>query len=185
MSCNPGAVQLSAEEAARGASSGAARLLQSRRLVLVLDLDHTLLNSAKAADVSEGERQALIRQHDEQEARVAAYHAAQHQQPSPEQQDAQASPSSEPAGNQPSDPAVDFALQQQQQEQEPEQQPSSSAAAGQANGQQRSTLPADDSATPSTSGPVQRTLFHLFHGGLWTKLRPGLHEFLEVGSLPA
>lgn len=47
-------VQISAEEATRARQSALKRLLSSRKLLLILDLDLTLLNTVKLTDVSLG-----------------------------------------------------------------------------------------------------------------------------------
>eukprot|EP00775_Hariotina_reticulata_P004483 gene4483-4737_t len=52
--------RVSAEEAVRVAAGSQARLLASRRLILVLDLDHTLLNTVRDSDLAGAERTAAI-----------------------------------------------------------------------------------------------------------------------------
>jgi RNA polymerase II C-terminal domain phosphatase-like 3/4 len=50
---------ISAAEAARLRGATTARALAARRLLLVLDLDHTLLNSSRAADLAPAHLEAL------------------------------------------------------------------------------------------------------------------------------
>jgi RNA polymerase II C-terminal domain phosphatase-like 3/4 len=68
-------LEVSGDEAARLRAGTAQRALASRRLLLVLDLDHTLLNSSRASDLSPGHTAALHAQLEAQpEAAPLLYH---------------------------------------------------------------------------------------------------------------
>jgi RNA polymerase II C-terminal domain phosphatase-like 3/4 len=157
---------VSADEAARIATDGVNRLLASRRLVLVLDLDHTLLNTVRDCDLVGEERQRAQQQLQQQHAVLRCQHQQQQQQ--------QVSS----AGDGSSTPQAD------------------SVAAGEATTAAGKTAPNTNNSTNSSSStsysgnpwepqpPNQQQqqlrprLFHLADKGLWTKLRPGVESFL-------
>ena len=186
------ALEVSAEEAARITAGAIPALLASRRLVLVLDLDHTLLNSARESDISAAERprleEILRRQRAaaEQAAAAAGPAAGGSGKQQPEQQQKQAEVE---AGK-----ADDEQQQQQQEQQQPMETdtaaaaPAAAAEAAGRDGGGDADGGGDDAdgggaavGLPDDMGrwhPPQ--LFHLAHCRLWTKLRPGLREFLTV-----
>jgi hypothetical protein len=145
--------QVSAEEAARITAGAIPALLASRRLVLVLDLDHTLLNSVREGDVSEDERpmllEVLARQRAAAEAAAAGGAAAV-----PPSADTAAAASAAAA-------AAD--------------------GAGSGEGGEAAAGEAEGAGLPSNLGHWSPPLlYHLAHCRLWTKLRPRIREFLRV-----
>ncbi|KAI8465466.1 MAG: hypothetical protein J3K34DRAFT_487621 [Monoraphidium minutum] len=148
------ALEVSAEEAARITAGAIPALLASRRLVLVLDLDHTLLNSVREADVSAAERpmlaEVLARQRAAANAAAAA--DARRRQEGEGQPDAAEGEGGGGGGGE-GDPAE----------------------AGGGVGSQ-------DVLPPSLGHWHPPLLFHLSHCRLWTKLRPGVREFLSEAS---
>jgi hypothetical protein len=147
------------------------RLLTSRRLVLVLDLDHTLLNTVRDADLAGSERAAaedmLAAQH-----KVRRHHDDAQQQPKPQQQQQEEQP-------QPQQEQVDGEQQQQQQQQQQEQVDATYQQEQQKQQeQQQQQQQASSGATAAcTAIPM---LHHFASKGLWTKLRPGVAAFLAA-----
>jgi len=171
-------LEVSAEEAARITAGAIPSLLASRRLVLVLDLDHTLLNSVREGDVSEAERPMLVevlkrQQHATAVARAAAEGLPPPQQPDDDEQQRPQLMEASPSFRPPADPDQEL----------PSTTANAEAAAGAdaeaaADTQQQQQLPPP---LPSHLGHWHPPLlYHLAHCRLWTKLRPGLREFLHV-----
>jgi hypothetical protein len=167
---------VSADEAARIATDGVNRLLASRRLVLVLDLDHTLLNTVRDCDLVGEERQHA----QQQLQRQAEVLHRQHQQ----QQKLQGLPAAGHSSNPQADSseagtAADVATAAAD---------AAPIAAGSAskldNNISSSSNSTSYSGNPWEPQPKQQQqqlrprLFHLADKGLWTKLRPGVESFL-------
>lgn len=126
-------LQVSADEAARIATDGVKKLIASRRLVLVLDLDHTLLNTVRDGDLRGPEREAALKIIQQQKDAMQRY-----------QQNGQSTASADGTA---AEEETDTALKAEQQQQ-------------------------NRSPTPQ--------LYHLADKGLWTKLRPGVEQFLAA-----
>jgi TFIIF-interacting CTD phosphatase-like protein len=168
---------VSADEAARIATDGVNRLLASRRLVLVLDLDHTLLNTVRDCDLVGEERQRAMQQLQKQNTVLHRQHyqqdpaAAEHR---PLLAYSAAAAAEEPAEAADAEAAATDAA------------PTAAAAAGSSPNISSSTG-TSYSGNPWEPEPKQQEqqqalrprLFHLADKGLWTKLRPGVESFLS------
>ena len=82
-------MELSAAEAARLRDVGLSKLLAHGKLVLVLDLDHTLLNSARISDITPGQHAQLMALMAAQRGRSTAAGASATRQQQPAQKEAE------------------------------------------------------------------------------------------------
>ncbi|WIA15963.1 hypothetical protein OEZ85_012704 [Tetradesmus obliquus] len=176
------ALEVSADEAARIATDGVNRLLASRRLVLVLDLDHTLLNTVRDCDLVGEERQRAQQQLQQQ---AAVLHRQQQQRQASAAGDATGAPRADGTAAAAGDVATAAA--------------DAADAASAAADTDSAPIP-DNSSSGSSSrysgNPwepqsqqqqqqqllLRPRLFHLADKGLWTKLRPGVEAFLAAVS---
>lgn len=171
------ALQLSAHEAARVATHGVSRLLASRRLVLVLDLDHTLLNTVRDIDLVGQERVLAVQQLEKQ-----AQQLAQQQQQRPASSVTPAAADEPAADGEQQEAKLGDAAAASAVEAE------AAAADGQAAamaGPSSSNGPVPQQPQPQQQGEQQLArprLYHLADKGLWTKLRPGVESFLAKVS---
>ena len=134
-------------------------MLAARKLVLVLDLDHTLLNSATYTEIDMGTRMAL-----------EAWEAA-------EKFDADAAAAA--AGGDGADAAATDAA--------PDAAPDAPAAAVPVAAADAPPGAAADAAAGATAAAAPSSarpplLYHLSSICMWTKLRPFTHEFLRAAS---
>jgi RNA polymerase II C-terminal domain phosphatase-like 3/4 len=167
---------VSPDEAARIATDGVNRLLAARRLVLVLDLDHTLLNTVRDCDLVGEERQRAQQQLQQQ---AAVLHRQHHPQ------EAAAADGSDDDVQTESAAATAAAAAAEQPEDAPDATEGAAltAAADIAANASNNTRSSSYSGNPWEPQPKQQQqlrprLFHLADKGLWTKLRPGVESFL-------
>eukprot|EP00879_Flechtneria_rotunda_P003572 GHRR01003806.1.p1 GENE.GHRR01003806.1~~GHRR01003806.1.p1 ORF type:complete len:605 (+),score=304.07 GHRR01003806.1:163-1977(+) len=195
------ALEVSADEAARIATGSLQRLLASRRLILVLDLDHTLLNTVRDIDLVGKERQAAIRQLKEQHQQLQQQQ--QRQQPPGKQEQQQGK--QEQQRNQQQRETAQQVQKSIEQEQDPgleEKQPVANAdqqlpsqqhqqhTKGEEKAHSGSPKAADNSNIADAGQKQQKEqqqqlgpraqLFQFADKGLWTKLRPGVSAFLAA-----
>jgi RNA polymerase II C-terminal domain phosphatase-like 3/4 len=194
-------LQLTSEEASRRALETLPALLASKRLVLILDLDHTLLNSVRESDVT-GEERKLLQQYMQQQAEAkagggprqasaaavgpaagaAAAVGSHTQQGDKVAANGVISPTVSPSEGVGKDTTADAAGSSREQLGDPGVTSSSSspstAGAKQQPQQQDKTQP-----VPRCPWPLQpQLLYHLYDKSLWTKLRPGVFDFLAAAS---
>jgi hypothetical protein len=176
-------LQVSAEEAARIArTDGVNRLLASRKLVLVLDLDHTLLNTVRDIDLVGEERLRAQQQLQQQHAVLQRQQYQQDPAAADGSGGLQEDSAAAAAGEEPADAAdaaaaaADAAPTAAAADFAPNASTSSSSGCTSYSGNPWEPQPQQQQQQQQQQ--LRQRLFHLADKGLWTKLRPGVESFL-------